>query len=212
MRLQWSIALAMAVAAAAARAQDPPPPPLPPETPLSDAARPRGEGAGPRHESRALLEQIMVARISQELSLSDEDTVLLVRRFSETREEVRALMRERAAQMRALGEMLRANADAAALDTALEAVRALDRKVFEARQTAMDELGADLTPWQRARLYVFLGNFENDLRRLVQQARERARRGEPPLDPNRPRRPPRPGDTPPPEAPETPDPAAASAG
>src|SRR5690606_38144583 len=57
---------------------------------------------GPGQETRKLLEQVMIARLSKELSLDDEQTVLLVRRFAEQKQEVVSLNRERQVRMREL--------------------------------------------------------------------------------------------------------------
>lgn len=151
------------------RGNGPPPPP----GPHGDRRR----GPGPDAQTRELLEQVMLARVSKELSLDDEQTVIMVRRFAEHKEEMRALLRERGARMRALSAAVRGNVDAATLEEALEAVQEADARIMSLKFSTYESLGEGLTAWQRARLYLFITEFEDDMRRLVQQARDRARLG-----------------------------------
>lgn len=139
-------------------------------------SRPAGERrrTGPGQETRQLLEQVMIARLSKELSLDDEQTVLLVRRFAEQKQEIVSLNRERQARMRALGAAVDEGKDEDLIEERLAAVRDIDTKLHIAKTATLESLGEGLTAWQRARLYLFLMQFENDMKRLLQQARERS--------------------------------------
>lgn len=176
--------LTVALAAPVVWAQPEPPPPHggpgwreggPP--PGGDRRRGPGPGPGPDGHTRELLEQVMLARLSKELTLDDEQTVLMVRRFAEHKDEMRTLQRDRATRMRALAEAVRGNADEAALEAALEAVQAADARITTLKEATYESLGEGLTAWQRGRLYLFISEFEDDMKRLVQQARDRARMG-----------------------------------
>jgi hypothetical protein len=183
--IRWFLiaALSAGLALPLAMAQEGPPPP--PEgggwrdggPPPGGPGGRRGGGPGPDAHTRELLEQVMLARLSKELTLDDEQTVLLVRRFAEYKDEMRTLQRDRAGRLRALDEAVRGNADADAVEEALEAVLASDARLTDLKSAAYASLGEGLTAWQRGRLYLFINEFEDDMRRLVQQARDRARMG-----------------------------------
>ena len=77
------------------------------------AAGARAAGAGGKEDpagqdrvqdSRKLLEEVLMARLTHELALDEEQTVLMVRRLAEYRETMAALRRERAQLVRALRE------------------------------------------------------------------------------------------------------------
>jgi len=106
-RMLICLLLAAAIGLPAAQAQDPP---SMTGTPADDRpfAKRRMDGEiGNRNAdpaTRELLAQVMIARMSRELALDDEQTVLLVRRFSEFREQVRERQRQRAEMARDLDE------------------------------------------------------------------------------------------------------------
>lgn len=139
-------------------------------------AKPAGERrrTGPGQETRQLLEQVMIARLSKELALDDEQTVLLVRRFAEQKQEIVSLNRERQTRMRALSAAVDEGKDEDLIEERLAAVRDIDTKLHIAKTATLESLGEGLTSWQRARLYLFLMQFESDMKRLLQQARERS--------------------------------------
>jgi hypothetical protein len=133
-----------------------------------------------RAESRKLLEEVLMARLTRELALDEAQTVLLVRHLTEFRDRMLALRRERMERMRALRRAVKAGQDEAALQVLLDDVLANQRKTAEARQDVLDFDGFEMTTWQRARLLVFLNDFENDMRRLLRRAQERREASRPP--------------------------------
>ena len=135
--------------------------------------RPRLREPVPEPATRELLEQVMIARLSRDLGLNDEQTVLLVRRISGFRDEMQELRRHQNEKMREMRLLLRDNADDAAIAECLGALRHLEEKTFEMRREAFRLAERELAPKQQAKLFLFLGEFEEDMRRLVQQARER---------------------------------------
>lgn len=148
--------------------------------------------AGPEPAARELLEQVMLARLSQDLGLNDEQTVILVRRISKFRDQMQELRQHRNEQMRELKNLVRDKAGDEAIEKCMGAIMAIEEKTFEMRREAVHVAERDLNPSQRAKLFLFLGEFEEDMRKLVQQARERRHIG-PPVPPEMPmdQRPPR---------------------
>jgi len=140
--------------------------PVPDEDVISDA------------ELRDLVETVLTARLAKTLGLNDEQTVLLVRRLSEYKDKLGALRKERQAMAKTLKENLKSDKPDAEIQKNLDELVAKDDQIFEFRKNVYEKAGEGLTTAQRARLYVFLGDFESDMRQLVQKAREKAfRRG-----------------------------------
>ena len=193
MALCAALLIAVAVAAPALLAQEGPPPPHPPHGgpgfgegfPPPPEGGPRGPGrpggdgpmGGPGGEFFA---EVMMARLSDELELSDEQTVLMVRKFSGLRDQVRDLRKQRTQAARELELQLQSKSpDAAKTQEQLDKVIALDSQIRDERQKVFEEMGAELDPVKKAKLYLFLDQFESDMRRMIGEARERFRGGRP---------------------------------
>lgn len=141
-----------------------------------ESAAPDGGSAAHRaqaQESRKLLEEVLMARLSRDLALEDAQTVLLVKRLAEFRERAAGFRRERMQLMRSLKQAVRESQDEEAIGALLEQIAAHDEAAFRARQEVLDVEGLELTAWQRARLLIFINEFEADMRRLLKQAQER---------------------------------------
>lgn len=154
--------LTLALSGPSARAAEDPPPAENKET--------REERA---QESRRLLEEVLMARLTRELALDEEQTVLMVRHLAEFRDNMAALRRERATLARNLRQAVREGKDEAALEKHLGDALAHEEKAAEARRKILDVEGLELTTWQQAKLYLFIQDFESDMRRLLKQAQER---------------------------------------
>jgi hypothetical protein len=149
-------------------------------------AQPRFEGGGGPdarpfldNEARELLEQVMLARLSRELDLDSEQTVLMVRKYAAFREQVAALREKRTALAGDLREAVKAEAGDARVARLLDNLRAADEEIARARLTIYDEISADLTTQHKAKLYLFIAEFENQLRKWVMRM-HRGRMGMPP--------------------------------
>ncbi len=151
----------------------PPMPPAPPQPPERPKQAKKSAAEDPA--TRRLMEDMMIARFSQELGLNDEQTVLLVRKFNVFRVQLSDMRKQRAVLAREIKELLEKNKDDTAIDVKVQELTGLDLKLAQARVDSFKEASADLAPWQRAKLYLFASEFENELRGLVQKARERRR-------------------------------------
>lgn len=213
------LALAFPAAWTQAPANDPvaapPPPPQRGGPPVPPPPGPSPDKAADR-EMAGLIESVMTAKLSRELGLNEEQTVLMVRRFSEFREQLNEMKRQRQEKLKTLRAILRDGQPDAAIDAALQDLIAHDLKTLESRKNVYQKAAGSLTTSQRARLYVFISDFEGDIRRLIQKARERQQgmnrppRMGPPDDmppmPDGPPRPPRPQRLQRPEPPTPPPP------
>ena len=118
-------ALAMGGTAIAQPAVGPPPPPRPERAagPLFDELNRMGED-----DIRALVETVRMVRLSQELGLTDEQTVVLVRQYNETKELAGKLQKERQELARELRELVNTSAPEDALEKKLEQLVAKDKE------------------------------------------------------------------------------------
>lgn len=152
------------------------PGPMPP--PGQPGMMPPGQPGQPamspaeQQELRELIETVKIARLSKELGLSDEQSVLLVRKYDETRRRFAQANQERQVILRELKEKVRSGKSDDDVQQSLDKLIAHDREAADARMKVYEEVGRDLTATQRAKLYVFINEFDNDMRRLVQRARE----------------------------------------
>lgn len=196
---KW-LAVALLTMGAVAWAQDEPPGPPP------GFGRGPGPGGGPgfgaepgewdKEGAKEMVETLMMARLSRELKLNDEETILMVRRVEEFKEKTAQLRKERGGLVKDLRDAVASGAPDADIEAKTKALIEADRKLSDARFGMFDEAKKGLSAVQSAKLYVFMSEFENQLRRLVQQARERVRGGREMMGPEGPEGPmPPPGDT-----------------
>lgn len=191
---KWTALFAAAVCLAAATAWAQPPP----ERPSRDD-RPRLGSPPIGEHARELLEQVMLARLSRELELDDERTVLLVRRYSEFREHLGHLRERRAELTRRLRAAIEGEAPHGEVERHLQELRQTDEELVRARHGMYEEVSADLGIVQKAKVYLFIAEFEDKLRHWVMQAQRHRFGGGPPAwaDGPGPGGPPEPGARPP---------------
>lgn len=157
-------------------AQAPPPPPPPPDAPGGPHLGPGlfGPQRGPGGErARELLEQVFVARLSRKLELNDEQAVLMVRRYSEHRERILHLKGQRREITAQLRKRVEENKENPEINELLKRLEEIDRDIVNARFTIYEQLGADLRPAQRAALYLFIADFEEEMRGWLNQVQRR---------------------------------------
>lgn len=173
----WLVAWAML-----AGAQDrPPAPDAPPPAPENREVLSGKPGRPPR-ENRPqvernrrggkMLEQVMLARLSEELNLSDEQTVIMVRRFMDFRNKRNDLRRERENLMKSLRDAIDQNAPDPQLEELLNKIRGLHEALVNQQRALYEELSRDLAPRQRAKLFLFLERFEAEVQQMLRGAAE----------------------------------------
>ncbi len=138
----------------------------PPEGGTEDALEP---------DARALLEEVMLARLMRDLGLGREEGIVLVGKLIEIRDRMRRLREQRAEAVRSLRGALDQNAEEGAVNEQLQALMNIDREIAAFREKAFEEASQGLTETQRAKLYITLSDLEERLRRILQQARQRVR-------------------------------------
>lgn len=207
--------VAIGIVCAPGWAQEPAAPQKPAAQPAKAAQDnpPNADGG----KTKQLVQEILMARLAHELVLNDEQTVIMLKRFTEYRAQLDMFKKERLELIRALRTSVSAKEADTAIETKLKALAAHDVKVAEYKKNLYDGASEGLSMPQRAKLYIFLSDFESDMRKLIQKAREqsgqRANRWNGPADAPLPQ-----GQAPrtirnrvvkPPQEPETPAPAPA---
>jgi len=160
-------------------AQGPPPPPHggpggpPPPPPQGFGPGDMGRDFAPPPEAQRLIEEVMIARMSRSLELGDEQTVRLVRVFSEHRDEMDKLNEEERELGKKLRQISQGKEPVEGLEDALKALRDNNQKMLEARFKLFDDMREGLPQEKQAKVYVFLQDFKEDMQGMVHQARQR---------------------------------------
>jgi len=132
----------------------------------------------------------MAARLSEELGLNDEQTVLMIRRFSEFKKEMNERKKQRGELLRELKTVLQEGTPDEEIAPRLEGLLRHDQESVEFKRGIYERACEGLSVAQRAKMYVFLNEFETDMRKLIERARETRRERFRGLDSFDPRRPP----------------------
>ena len=155
------LTLCAIVATAGLAAAQPPPPP-----PEATDGQPPEFG-----ESRELMEQVMITRLTRRLELTDEQSMMLMRHFAEMRELRQSLQQERMKVMRELRGVLQEQKDEAALMALMEQLEQLENQINELNLESRRSIdGLDLNVWQKAKLELFMSEFQGEMRRVLQRA------------------------------------------
>ena len=167
----------------------PPPPPPGPVNPDLQAGKPgrpeRNNRPQPNRSRRGgkMLEQVMLAQLSEELELSDEQTVLMVRRFMDFRNKRNDLRRERENLMNSLRQAIEGDASDPRLEELLNRIRDLHEALIRQLRELYEDLSRDLNVRQRAKLFLFLEGFDAEVQQMLRRAAEQ--RLGPPMPPPR---------------------------
>jgi hypothetical protein len=159
--------------------EPPPPPPAPEEMEGPPLAGPEEDQPvlppSPEDERdiRDLVQMVMIARLAKALDLTDEQTILMTRRIEKFREESEAIAKERRELARDLRQSIRANAPEDEIAAKFKALVAQDEQIAKQKGASFEELSQGLSTAQQAKLYIFLSDFQGELRRLVHRARQR---------------------------------------
>ena len=189
--LHWitkSIATAMTFVAIAAFAQPPggPPPPRgdgpPHDGPRRDGPPPHMRGPGGPggagelgdRDVRELVEILRAAKVSKALGLSEEESFKLFQAFEEQKGIGESLEKEIRASMEALKKAVRDEGTDEEIEALLDKTMAAELALQEHRVNAFGKLTDDFTMEQRAKFYIIMHDFDDDMRRMVHEARKRA--------------------------------------
>ncbi|MCC6796805.1 MAG: hypothetical protein IT366_16930 [Candidatus Hydrogenedentes bacterium] len=138
-----------------------------------DGSRHEGPGGIPDDELREMVSTILMVRVSRDLDLTDEQTVILVKHMQEMRDELSKLYEERDVAMKALRDLV-ANDSATddAINAKLQELISLEEKRAGAKRVAFEKLSAGLTTKQKGKLFVTLQDFEMQMRKMMSRAKD----------------------------------------
>lgn len=146
----------------------------PPRDPRGGPMMDRPWGDKDTHE---LVQTVMMVRLSKLLELNDEETVLLVRRFGEFREKRMEHRHKGMEMLRDLSQSMERGDSERVIETKLRAHMDFEKTHHDLKKEFFEAAGKNFTAGQRAKLYIFMGDFDREMRRIIQQARE-GHRGE----------------------------------
>jgi hypothetical protein len=153
-------------------------PPEPSERPAWQRAGREAHGMDLPEEWRErdvkeLVETLWMVRLTKELGLSDEQTVLMVRRTNEFKDQKKELGEKRQQLVRALKADIKSGQPEEQVRQKLDELIAHDKKVPELKWQMYEKVAEGLSVAQRAKLYVFMNEFEGEMRHLIEKARQR---------------------------------------
>lgn len=149
-------------------------PPASPDPPQTAAGRRDGVKSGEWKDKdiRDMVTTVMMVRMSRELGLNDEQTVMLVRNFANLRDTLGRLSEEREQLIGKLRSAVEKGAPDDQIQPLLDQLMSVDVQREKVQHEAFEKAGADLTVTQKAKLYIFVQEFEGHMRKLIQKARE----------------------------------------
>jgi hypothetical protein len=176
MKIGRTIAAALAIGALAIPAVGEPdnaPPKAEHQAGTQEGPRHEGQGGLKDDEIRDMVSTIMMVRVSRSLELSDEQTVILVKHMQEMREETSKLYRQRDDVMASLrAQVGNEGATDDEVNAKLQELISIEDKRHQVKKDAFDKISAGFTAKQKAKLFITLQEFEGQMRRMVQRAKE----------------------------------------
>lgn len=127
-------------------------------------------------DARELIETYRMTRLTDLLNLSDEETVVMVRHFREYREKRDALFKQRRELLDQLKAAIHEKQGDAVIEQKLAALIANETAYGQARRETFAKAGEKLSSEQRAKLFVFMSEFDGEVRKMIQKARQKGGR------------------------------------
>lgn len=162
-------------------AQDPPIAPKKPQTEdqerifrelLEDSARDLPLEDVKERDIRELVDLVMKVRLTRLLELSDEEAVRVIRIISDRLDRIHMLKWERGSVYYFLRADIKERAAEDQIKQHLDAAMALDVEIAELFRGMVEAMTPHLNTTQRAKLFLFGSDFENEIKKLIQQAED----------------------------------------
>ena len=142
---------------------------------LENETRMGAPSDGQEQDVRELVEALRIVRLSQALGLTDEEAATVVRSLGKWKKDLQRLKYERVRLERA---DLESKAGQEMVAKKFEALMELDLSIAQSTRRLVEAAGKDLSPGQTAKFYLFLGDFDQELRRMINRAKRHAERDE----------------------------------
>jgi Spy/CpxP family protein refolding chaperone len=128
-----------------------------------------------RAELRKKVEQIWQQKLTEKLSLTEEEKAKVFPLLSKYEEKKRALRQENRQLVRDLERMIEAKATEGELKKTIQALEKNDNKLREVKEEGFHELAKILPVDKQARYIVFQEQFRREMRGLIHKARHHER-------------------------------------
>lgn len=148
-------------------------PPMPPQSP--DFSLPPEPPIDNELPAKELLEQVMIARVAKQLNLSDEQTVIFVKRFMEFKESIENKTRERqilANELRKLTKPAPSENTMPLIEQQFDRLKKLDREIHDQKLEWIENVSKDYPFITKVQLYLILSDFDNEIKRYLRKAYE----------------------------------------
>lgn len=140
------------------------------------------DAAAGERDLHQLVEQILVLRLRDAVSLTDDQLRALTRRVGTFKTQLTSMKFQRGAAREQLRDRLDQGVAEDQIRLNLESLLDREEAIAELLHQMIREAGKDLTVPQTARLYLFVGDFENFMRALIMRAQYIDRHGAPAED------------------------------
>jgi Spy/CpxP family protein refolding chaperone len=120
---------------------------------------------------RAIIEEIRMSRLMQELDLSTEQTAALFPKLDELRKKGEKYNEEKRQVLVELKELLARDVSDAAITKALVRYETLNRERIELQIEKAREIKTILTPVQQARFLIFEDEFNREIREMIKEVK-----------------------------------------
>lgn len=174
---------------------------------LENETREQTRQDGAEQDVRELIDTLRLLRLAKALDLTDEETVLMVRRLDKWKIELQTLKYERVVLDQKLRKDLEQGAAPEVISKKIESLMDFDLSIAQSTRRLVGEAANGLSVEKKARFYLFIEDFDQELRRLIMRAKrhaDRAENGSAKRRPREPRRPHPPATPPAPQQPITP--------
>lgn len=145
--------------------QAPPPPP--------DAQCPMECPPPPEHKERKMLEAVRISRMTEALTLTDDQISKFFPKLKQLEENQRELRKKHRVLVERLETMMKNKAADRDIKSKIDSIDNLRKETYRNRERIFQELDTILSLQQRAMWRVFDENFDDEIRKMVMQSRER---------------------------------------
>ena len=118
----------------------------------------------------SLFDGVLMAQMARALNLNPRETVMLFERVGSFKSQLHELKWQIGASRASLRALIETGASTPALEQALEDLLLQERAAAELTRTLVTESQKDVSLAQSARLYLFVGDFEEYVLRLLNRA------------------------------------------
>lgn len=123
-------------------------------------------------EARELVEMVLMVRLKKAMDLTDEQTLRLVRDVGKYKDQLLEMKTQIGSSREALKKALGSGASDGSIGKMLEGLLMQEVAIAELISTLVKEAQKDFSTAQAAKLYLFVDDFEQAMRRLIYRAQQ----------------------------------------